>query len=115
MTAVTHSAMLIAFQSHGVGAEERQAETVMINLAEMEIRRADYAARVERFNREGWMRAAAVPTAGGRTRRMPSTVGLMRRRVGDALIGVGERLRGTPAGHAADPAAAAHYTLDAVR
>jgi len=87
----------------------------MINRTEMEIRRADYAARVERVNREGWKWEASRSAGGGRSRRMPAAVGLVRRHLGGALVGAGERLRGTPAGLAANPTAATRYTLDAVR
>ena len=87
----------------------------MINRTELDQVLMDHAMRVARFNREGWKWEASRSAGGGRLRQMPAAVGLVRRHLGGALVGAGERLRGTPAGLAANPTAATRYTLDAVR
>ncbi len=74
----------------------------MINLTDLDLRYADHATRVARVGREGWLRETSVPTGGSRPRRAASVVGLMRRQVGGALVGIGGRLQGTPAGHVTD-------------
>ncbi len=70
----------------------------MISWTDAENRRADYEARLARVGREGWIREAAAPSRGNRTRRMATTFGLMRRYLGESLVRAGERLQGTPAG-----------------
>ena len=87
----------------------------MVNLTDLDLRYAVHAARVGRVGREGWRREASLPTGGNRAHALATVVGSMRRHIGGALVRVGERLRETPAGHAANPAAASRYTLDAVR
>ena len=86
----------------------------MVNLTDLDRVYADYAARVARADREGWMREALVLNGGGRTRMTASGVGSVRRCLGAAVVSVGVRLQGSPAGHAANPAAS-RYLLDAVR
>lgn len=73
--------MLISFPSTGTGAARKRAETTMINLTEMDNRRADHAARVARVNREGWMRPERVRT--------PSADGHPWRRTAAMLIRLG--------------------------
>ena len=46
----------------------------MINLTEMDSRYQGYVARVERVNREGWMREASEPTGSSRTRGIATVI-----------------------------------------
>jgi hypothetical protein len=91
----------------------RREETVVINLTDLDVRYANHATRVARVGREGWLRDASAPIGGNRLRELATVVGSIRRRLDGASVG-GERLRGTPADHAANPAPS-RYTLDAVR
>jgi len=77
----------------------------MINFTDIEIRRADYTARVERVNRDGWMWEASGPTAGSRTRGVAIVFRLLRRSLRGAFVPAGDRLKGTPASHIVDSTA----------
>ena len=57
---------------------------------------AEHTARIERVNRNGWMRQASVPSE-----RMG-----MRRHLGEVLVRFGKWLRAVPAGRAPDPVTA---------
>jgi len=96
--------MMLSFQASPDAPGERREETAVINWVDVGIRRADYAARVERVSREGWMWEASVPTGGIRRRGMATIFGLMRWRLGERLVRAGERLQGTRAGHIMDSA-----------
>ncbi len=85
----------------------------MINLTDLDLRYMDHAARVARVNREGWRQEASAPAGGSRTREL-ATVGSTRRHLIGAVVGIGERLRRTPADHAAN-LATTRYTQDVVR
>ncbi|MFL5762016.1 MAG: hypothetical protein ACJ789_20145 [Thermomicrobiales bacterium] len=87
----------------------------MINLTNLDLVLMDHTTRVARVDREGWLREATAPTGSNRAPKLTTFVGSLRRHLGGALVGVGEHLRGTPAAHAAHPAAAPRYTPDAVR
>jgi hypothetical protein len=87
----------------------------VVNLTDLDRVLMDHAARAARADREGWLRDVSAPTGGSRTHELATVVGMMRRRLGETLVRAGERLRGTPAGHAANPAAAPRYTIDTVR
>jgi hypothetical protein len=95
------------------GPGRRREETVVINLTDLDVRYANHATRIARVGREGWLLDASAPIGSSRLRELAIVVGSMRRRLGGASVG-GERLRGTPADHAANPAAS-RYTLDTVR
>jgi hypothetical protein len=57
-------------------------------------------------DREGRTKEEARATGGTRPQGNSTVIALLRRRLGETLVGLGGRLGGTPAGHAADPAAA---------
>ena len=68
-------------------------------------RAADYEARISRINRQDWMWQA--PRSAGFTP-VPRTTTVftpIRRRIGGAIVRVGEQLRGEPTGQVADRAA----------
>lgn len=78
----------------------------MTNWTDVELRQADYAARAERVNREGWKWEPLAPAGGSRRRGMATIFGVMRRHLGGALVRVGVRLQRSRVAHAADPASA---------
>ncbi len=69
-------------------------------------RLAEHVARVARIDRDAWMREASVPTSPGRARTISTVVSAIRNGLGAAVVRAGERLQGTPGGHAVDRAAA---------
>jgi hypothetical protein len=113
MVVPVRSAMMIVFRSDAVGPAERREEAQMINLTDIENRRADVAAKIDRVNRAGWMHDAPAPS--GTSRRLPMvSVGLTLERIGGTLVRVGTRLQVRRADHVAR-SVASRYTLDAFR
>jgi hypothetical protein len=84
----------------------RREETAVINLTDLDVRYADHDARIERVNREGWLRNLSTATGASRTRRVANGVGTVRRHLGGVLVRVGVRLQGSSVAQAADSAAA---------
>jgi hypothetical protein len=78
----------------------------MNSATDFDLRLAEHMARVARVDRDAWMREASVSTGVGHTRGISTVVASIRQWVGVAVVRAGERLQGTPAGRAADRAAA---------
>jgi hypothetical protein len=76
----------------------------VISIPDCDQRLLEHLVRAAAADREGWMREAARDAGDARPREGSPVVALVRRHLGDSLVGIGERLSGTPASHAADPA-----------
>ncbi len=86
----------------------------MVNLTDIENRRAEFAARIELVNREGWMYDASAPTGTSRKLPMAAAVGLMLQHIGGTLVRFGTRLQARRADQVARNMAS-RYILDASR
>jgi hypothetical protein len=76
-----------------------------INLTDLDCLMIEHTARVERTNRDGWMRETATITGSTRGASLASVGAPTRQWVGGALIGIGARFQGTPARHIGDSTA----------
>ncbi len=77
-----------------------------INGVDFDCLMMEHVARVERVNRDGWIRETATTTGSTRGASLASVGARTRQWVGGALVGIGTRFQGTQARHAGDPAAA---------
>jgi hypothetical protein len=73
----------------------------MIGMPELNQRTVDHLVRLAETDYEGRPQKAAWSTERTDARRWSAAVVLVRQHLGETLVGIGERLRGTPAGDAA--------------
>lgn len=78
----------------------------MISLTALDERLADHLTRTARVDQVAWMREAPALAAPTRSRGRTTIVASLRQRAGLAIVRVGQRLQGMPAGRAVDRAAA---------
>ena len=76
----------------------------MFKQTDLDVHYAEYIARTTRVNRDGWMTEGMASPAVLHDRGREPFIESMRRRFGDALIAVGERMKGTTADHTVTPA-----------
>jgi hypothetical protein len=76
----------------------------MFNQTDFDLRHADYIARTARVNRDGWMTEDIASLGTLHDQGRGPFIERTRRSFGDALIAVGERMKGTTADHVSTPA-----------
>jgi hypothetical protein len=75
----------------------------MFGQTNQDIQHAAYIARTARINRDGWMTQDLESSAALQAQRERSSVERMRRRIGETLIEMGERMKGTAITHQPAP------------
>jgi hypothetical protein len=75
----------------------------MFSQTDQDIHHAAYCARIARINRDGWMTQSLESPETLQDRGERTFVERMRRRIGETLIGMGERMTGTAVAQPAAP------------
>jgi hypothetical protein len=75
----------------------------MFSQTDQDVHHAAYSARNATINRDGWMTQSLESSGALKNRSERSFVERMRRRIGESLIGVGERMTGTVTSHPPAP------------
>ena len=76
----------------------------MFSQTDQDLHHAAFLARNAKINRDGWKTEGLASSAARLAQGEPSFVERTRRSFGDALIAVGERMKGTTTDHASTPA-----------
>jgi len=80
----------------------------MCSQSDQDVHHAAYIARTTRINREGWMTEGMASPGDMHDQGRGQFIERTRRSFGDALIAVGQRMKGTTADHASTPATAGY-------